>query len=82
LGHKYKTTKASARPAMVERIKNPNSDPAVVFLSEVLVSGIFIPIKFRQFCLDTGFLQKPVLIEAILSANRLFRMVRFGKIGD
>ena len=81
-GHRYKTTNASARPAITERNRKPITDTAVFVLTGVRVSACFIPVSFCQIEIEAGILLKPVLIDTILSANRLSRMVRFGKIVD
>jgi len=62
--------------------KNPSTDAVVVFPAEVLVLDRFIPVILRQFDFATGFYKNPGLVEAILSANRLSRMIRFGKMTD
>ena len=82
LGHRYKITKAKARPAITERSKKPSSDPADDFLSEAWVLPWFIRSFFRQIDFKAGFLEKPVLMVTILSANRLSRMACFVKIRD
>ena len=75
-------TNASARPATTELIKKTSTDAVVVFPSELLGLGRFIVVMSFQFGLHVDFQGKPVYLEVILSANRLSRMSRFGKITD
>jgi hypothetical protein len=65
-----------------ELIKNLSTDAVVVLPAGGLVLDRFIRVILRQFDFATGFYKNPGLVEAILSANRLSSMVRFGKIAD
>jgi hypothetical protein len=82
VGHRNRMTNASANPAMIERSKNTSSDPAPDFASTFLVSGRFIPVIFSPIAAQCRYSVKTGAYTAILSANRLSRMARFGKIRD
>jgi hypothetical protein len=73
---------ASASPAMIERSKNTSSEPALDFAFTFSVPGRFIPVIFSPIAASYRYSLKTGAYTAILSANRLSRMARFGKIRD